>query len=704
MQALKIAYFEMSLIFRSRVFWVVSIFLTVLAWVILEWPLLPFSNPESVISAEMNFLGLLSSLLVIFIVVPACQREFQSGFDIVWSRQFSNYVFLAGKALGIAAAILIAHLPMLLLLSITVVSFYGLQFLPLIGYMFSVVLFPTLAISFSVSLIVSILLRRRLLAYLVLIMLRAGISTQVDIFQLGNFTLHSYYRHPLIGFGPDLHLVLSNRRFYLLLAALLLVVAGLLFPRFAPRQKRTQPITMIALGVFSFISLFGIYQETLNFDNAHHLAALNVEIASPSPNLKIENYALNVMVDLEKNLLSGQAEITITTASESLSELPLSLNPGFDIITLSVNGSSSAGHFEEGKVEFASPIPPQQQVVLSLRYEGTILVNRASYSNMFVMGETPPPLPGGYLGPGTFFLTRSGNWYPLSPLGAPTSLSLTLLGAANSVVINTASQYTSGGSDLNLTWTSPLPAPLFAVVDPDEKMTWPNAVGYVPLAYQRSAKSALSVYINTAFYLDRHLLQIPNPSLQAVVLPLLERTLYDSNTGTLFLSDNVFSDYRLSQGNYKNQPQSLYIRWEAETMARIWWCQTNQCLSMPQYRGSYSVEGDAVTETLLSYLALRLTGVEVGDDFITQEIGERTRVLCTPELAVTLPYPNLGISPPLFIRIHRLWEDIGSDSFWDFTRAYMITYGNAPPTLPVFEDFVRSTTGFSLPIVEECSP
>jgi len=703
MQVLGIAIYECRLIIRERVFWVLSALLTALAWVLLEWPLLPYKDPFTVISTEMEFLGLLGSFLIIFLVVPACLREFQTGFDMVWARSFSHYSFLIGKILGTAIAITAAHLPAIALICAVVIRFFGFRFLTLLSYMCGVALIPTVAITFAVSMLVSLLARHRLLAYIILIMLRAGITTQVDILQLGNIALQGFYTSSVVRFGPDSSLVFTNRKFYALLTCVVLTFTSVLFPLLLPRRTRLGILNLIALTMVTLALLVGVSQEASDFQEAVSRSTLRTPSVSPAPHPTIEVYTLNVVVDLDDEFISGQAEINLHTNSEPLSELSLGLNPGLRVLALEVEGGN--GYLEGDKVLFDTPIPSQQSIKMILRYEGTILVSHDAY-NSSLPREYRSALPGGYLGQQTFYLTYPGNWYPFSHLGAPANFTLSILGEPNSTIVSSASQTSLEAGKQNFIWSSPLPSPLFALTESNNKADWPNVTVLMPPAYEHIAHDVILAYVDSAFKLDQELQRLSGQPLQAVVLPLIRQSLYDSKTGTLFLSETVFQQYRMNF-YYANEPrQSIYHRWATESMIRIWWCQAGECLPTPPFIGfAYEAQGDAVTETLLSYLALRLAEPYVGGDFIVREIQERITIRCSPELYVNSPYPYLGISPSssLFIRLHRLWERVGPEKFWEFTGIYQATYGKEAPTLLEFEAFTLSATGLPLPAVDECA-
>lgn len=701
MQVLGIAVYEWRLIIRGRVFWVLSVLLTALAWTVLEWPMLPYKDPFTVISTEMKFLGLLSSFLIIFLIVPACLREFQSGFDMIWDRSFSHYSFLIGKILGIAIAITMVHLPAIALICVAVIKFFGFSFLSSLSYMYGVVLIPTLAITFAASMLVSLLVRHRLLAYVILVMIRAAIATQVEILQLGNFALQGFYTSPLIRFGPDTLLVFINRRFYTLLTCTLLAFMTVLFPFLLPRKTRLEILKTIVFVLLTVALLFWVSQATLDFQKAVSQATLHTSSISSNSLPTIEYYTLSIVVGLKNELISGQAEMTLRTNFEPLSELSLSLNPGLHVLTLDAENSN--GYLEDDKIIFDNPIPSQESIKIILRYEGTILVNYHAYDK-FLDPAQRLVLPGGYWGQQTLYLTYPGNWYPFSYLGAPTNLRLSILGETNSTVVSTGSQTSLEAGKQSFIWSAPLPSPILAIPKSNNKVYWPNVTVLMPSAYKHIAHDVVAVYVDSASRLDQELLHLlPDHPLQVVVLPLIERSLYDSKTGTLFLSETAFQQYRLNF-YYATEPrQSLYQRWATETMIRIWWCQANKCLPNPPYIGfTYEAQGDAVTETLLSYLALRLVEPNVEGDFVNREIQQRIMAHCSPESYVNSPYPYLGISPSLYIRLHRFWERVGSERFWEFVGIYQTTYGKESPTLLDFEVFTLSTTGSPLPIVDEC--
>lgn len=695
-----IASYEWRLIRRGRTFWVSAALLTALAWLVLEWPDLPRKNPLSANTAVMQFLGMLSSLLFIFLFTPAWLRELQRGHDMVWSRTVSSLTYLAGKMLGMAIAAIMALLPAVSLTGAATLWVFGPQSLKSTVYTFTVILAPTVAITLAGNAFVSLLLRHWLWIYLTLIGLRVGILVGIRPLQLTNLTLQGVYVSPLIGFGPDMDLVIWNRCFYLTLALTSIGVAALLFPYREPRIQRPNRFGQATLAVIAIMALAGVMQSASAFHAATQQAQLSPDASGEYEPGRAEraDYRLSVVLDLKRNHLAGEAKLTLSGISTPSPELPLQLNPGLHVQHV-LSGDHPVVWQRDGKIVFNSPLPEGQSISLTIRYEGRLLVNHRAY-DIFAGRAEHSPLPGGYLGQSTAHLVRSGDWYPFAGLWSPNQLDVTLLGAEEETAwVSTADQVSQIAGRQRLFWSGPLAEPLLAVSPAYRQANWPEAMILYPFEYQHLLDKVVPPYISAARQLDARLRSRPPSPLRVAIVALLERPQYDSTTGTLFLSEEAFTDYRLNFPHGTVGRDAIYQRWVAETMTRVWWCQEHRCLALPPHIGFFSdPAGDAIEPTLLSYIALRLTEARLGAEFLTEEIRNRIEVARAGDKVIFSPYPNLGISPSLFVRLDHLWNLAGPQQFWAMVSAYEERYRDQqPPSLGEFEAFVQMTTNVPLP-------
>lgn len=685
-----IAFYEWRLIGRSRTFWVIAALLTALAWLVLEWPDLPRKDPLSANTTIAQFLGMLSSLLFIFLFAPAWLRESQRGYDMVWSRTVSSLTYLAGKMLGMAIAATMALLPAASLTGAATLWVFGPQALKSMAYTFTVILAPTVAITLAGSAFASLLLRHWLWIYLILIGLRVGILVGVGPLQLTNLTLQGVYISPSIGFGPDTDLVIWNRCFYLVLGLTGIGAAAILFPYRELRIQRPNRLGQATLFAITIMALAGAIQSASAFHTAMQQAQSSPDASREYEPIQAEraDYRLSVTIDLKRNRLAGEAMLTLSGISTPSSELPLQLNPG-----LHVQHVLSGGHpivwQGDGKIGFNSPLPEGQSISLAIRYEGRLLVNHRAYDT-FVRRDERSPLPGGYVGQGAAHLVSDGDWYPFAGLWSPNQLDVTLLGTEEETAwVNTADQVSRVAGRQRLSWSGPLAKPLFAASSAYQEARWLEATILYPFEYQHLLERVVPPYLSAARQLDARLRSRPPSPLRVAIVALLDRPQYDSATGTLFLSEETFADYRLNFPHGTVGRDAIYQRWAAEIMTRVWWCQEHPCPTLPPHIGFFSdPAGDAVDATLLSYMALRLTESSLGAEFVVEEIKDRVEVARAGERDVFSPYPNLGISPSLFVRLDHFWDLVGPQQFWTMVSAYEARYrGQQPPSLEEFEAF-----------------
>jgi len=695
-----IAITEWRLAKRTLTFWVVVILLSMLAWVVLEWPSLPRRSIWVTTAAVTEFLGLLGSFLLIFPITMGWLRDFNTGHDVIWVRGISSDEYFWGKVLGTSLIGLATFLPPILIAGIAAIINFGLYGLSRLVVSTAIILVPTVVISVTIIIFFVMLVRQRLAAFIILIAFRAAVATAVRIQQLANFTLQGVYISSLIGFGPSTSLVLWNRLFYSFLSIVFICAGALLFPHIEPRVSfYSRPRQAVFLSMI-VLSLIGSVYCSLKFGEIVEQTSLSKmsPTAITYPPFYSQDYQVSLIANSQSGDLIGKAQLVII-ANSAFQEMSLPLNAGLQIQSI----SSDPNHrvlLQDGKIEIDPPLSVGETISLTIQYGGRLFVESQAYDS-FTPLEKRFSSTGGYVGQNTAYFLRDGNWYPFFNTLSPTYLEITVLGEGMTC-IDSASEKQSNASGSTFIWAEPSTI-LLACSSYFHQATWSDIIVLYPEDYKHLLDTVIQPYASTALQMDYRLYSNQPRPLKVAILPLLNRPFYDSTTGMLFLDEEGVEQYG-ENFNYGETSRSVaYKRWASERMVRVWWCQKYNCYAVPYYLGQrhQPTEENVVAETLLSYLAFRLTEPLDGEEPLTSELEFRANSIFAPELQAFSPYPELGVSPSLFIRLDKLWKLIGQENFWNMVRTYAIKFEGHSQSIDAFEVFIEKTTGASLPPIDQ---
>lgn len=690
-----IALNEWRLAKRALAFWVVTGLLSLLAWANLEWPSLPYRSILRTTAFVTEDLGLIGSFLLIFPLATGWLRDFSRAHDVIWVQGISSDEYFWGKVFGISLTALVACLPAIFITGLAAILHFGLYGFTRLVLPIAIILLPTVAITVAIITFVSLLVRQRFVAFGILIALRTSVATASRTQQLANFPLQGSYISPLIGFGPVTSLVFWNRLFYLFLSIVFICAGALIFPRIEPRVSPCSRLLRKAVLLSMIVlSLTGSIYCSLKFgERVAQTSLSNIPpTAMTSPPFYGQEYQVSLVANSRSGDLIGRAQLVII-ATSALREIPLHINPGLHIQSISGDPDHSL-RLQEDKIEVEPPLSAGEAISLTVQYEGRLFVESQSY-DIFTPLEKRFSTAGGYVGQNTAYFLSDGNWYPFFDILSPTHLEITVLGEKMNCV-DSAYEKRSNRNGSTFIWAESPPL-LIACSSFFHRADWSDATVLYPLDYQHLLDTAIRPYVSTSVQLGYWLYSHQPRPLKVAVLPLLNRPFYDATTGMLFLDEEGMKLYGVSLNFGGSQHPVVYKRWAAERMIRAWWCQKYKCYLGPSYIGEWHqpTEENVVTETLLSYIALRLTEPVARAELVTSELEFRAN--SSPELQVLSPYPELGVSSPLFVRLDRLWNLIGQENFWDMVRTYAIEFGEQSPSVEAFEIFVEKTTGVRLP-------
>lgn len=711
-QSLKIALYEWKIVQRSLSFWMLTGLLTVFTWLVLEAPSILERDPVSQTTSVFVNLALLASLLLIFLAVPIWLRDFSPEREIVWGNISSSYIYIFGKLIGTTIVVLFSVLPSLLLLSGTVVWAFGLHALPSLLINGFVILAPTVAVTVSVSILAAVLTRQQIASYLILIALRIIFAVDWDSdfssWGLYHFALQGIYSSPTIGYGPDSRIVFWNRLTYLALSTAVVAAVFLVFPRLEPRirSRSHRPTVTFLLTTFIF-ALVGLAGGVLNLDTAIQTSyavhpSISSKVEAEADDFELREYKVSMLVDVENSQLTGSATLNIRNGQVPLTALPLLLDTGLAISEVSSDGPADIS-VEKSKLTFTPSLRSGVETSIEISYSGTPIVNRNVYDRF--NRERPSP-PGLYLGQSSFFLLRSGSWHPLGEQWALDQLDLTLIYNKRNAdkVVHTATEVLDVQNGRRFIWQSLPSEQLLAVSSSYAETNLGNAVVLAPSGYKHLLEKVVSPYVAVAQEMDSHLLSLSPETIRVIVVPLIERSLYDSQTRTLFLNSESFRLYSYFYSEQRDVARDhMFQRWLAEAMARVWWCQESVCYPVPEtnYLELQTFNAaNATSKTTLSYIALLASRSLLGREFIESEIKNRLQTIEYSEDLIFSDYPRFGIDLDLFVRLSSFEATIGENEFWTMLNEYTSTYQKTEPSVSELEEFICQVTGVALPPID----
>lgn len=724
--------YEWKIQVRQRATWMMACLFFLIGWFSVDHAQLPMLSAIAIAKGTAEGLGLFGSLFVVILGATGLLREFNPDYDLLWERSFSTYDYVIGKYIGVCAVVGTSLLPIGVWVGYWEGVHHGLQGLVVQAVVWMALLFPTLVIAVTVTSWVGVVFRHPIWTALVLVLTIGSIlALQVDVTHIAGFPF-GVYASPLVGFGPDTRLVRLHQSVFLIFS-LICLLSGYVLVRVKPfrLEPRVDLFSWWGVGLSFFglvILLVSVVQQFIMERNAllrnPQETVLNQETGSICSIL--HSYQLELSIDFDDAQLEGKAKILLRPMARTV-RLPMDLNQGLHISKTTTSPPDL--EIELGGNQLVLDVPQelvQQKVALALEYSGNIWASRRLYDRQFRSPEESlaPYWPGGYIDHKTAFLVRDGNWHPF-PWCVPEQLIIEGKGTLTSLV-HTAEKLESSSGHVKLTWSRKPPLPLIALSRNYRTMEIGKTKVLVAPSHlsDQQWKEILAPYPVLMNLIQEHLHEESSSSLQShytiAQVPLLRYGRYDPVSGIVLLKEFSPLDYFVperyvsSEGPLRSQ-ESLYQRWVAERMMRMWWCRDSLCPELQVSSSGYSIghqllarpdgsndaeyHGRTILDALLSYAALRLAVPLVGDEFVTAEMSARQNTL-QDETAWTeylLPLISSPETNRWVLRLHKLWAEIGPESFWRLVRETHRHYGRQSLSAKDFSDFVEATTGRALP-------
>jgi len=407
-QILSIIKYERRMLFRTPKFWVLALIgLGLQALFLLAFTIAVKFNTnmpgEFLMSGFAGYIGFffysyLQAIVIIFVAADFRGIEIKARLqEVLYSRPISNTQLILGKYIGIVQPLISLSVAIFVLSIISQFFMYlisggsiaeiitalpeGGRFTirPAIIYLFVMnipaVLFMTAFVFLTISIVratpIAIIISLGYIASF-FIFLRDKFHYMFDY---GCFLTPMFYSDFTgIGeYGP----LLSQRLFYMLLAAAFIALTILLYPRLSSSRKET--ISTFASGFFFLgLAAFVFINRFEHFDAIKRLRAENFSIQEKfvdHPLPRIHHYKMNVQFT-ENDRLTGQVRLALQNDKTiPLEKIILSLNPGLKIHSIE-DGKQNDCNFERHLsvivIYLNKPIRQNDIDTLRLSYSGTI--------------------------------------------------------------------------------------------------------------------------------------------------------------------------------------------------------------------------------------------------------------------------------------------------------------------------------------------
>ncbi|MDH5506902.1 MAG: hypothetical protein OEZ02_06745 [Anaerolineae bacterium] len=686
---------------RTRYFGVIAALLLALSLVFLELPELAQKYAVMPIFNVAAYLGSLGGILLFFMLVPQWIKEFHPGADMVWSREIPTPVFFFAKIVASLIGVFLAYFPALLLNAAVLCYYFGSFSLRPLGQLIAIILLPQLVLIISLSVLVSLTLQKPLWSYVVLFVLWIGLPSVYEKVPWWNISLRRFFPSPVIGFGPHTELVFWNRLYIYSVSLILLVAAFSFFRLIEPRIKNAPSGLARLLILGSMIALC-----ILSGQSIRNMAAIS-RVSFPASNnedllissVALEAFTQYIEVDLAQEILWGKSEITFVV-HQPITTLHFNLNPGLQVDRVSIPGRTGVSLIDQGVI-ITPTLNIGELVTLIIHYQG-ILKPDQNRPNLFqVPDRHQQNATTAYLGQGTFFMAAPGNWSPFSESLLPHRLELVLTGVFPEMVSN-ADDIRDLPKGKQLVWNHIQPGALVALSSSYRQFLVGDAVVYSPTDYEHLLDIVAPVSASIVGTMETAFLgEAQGKAISIAIVPFNQLPQYSLGDGLIFLPENYFRMYASLSATQNYEAPIIFKRLAAEIMMRAWWCQYRHCFIQPVMIGDY-MEGDedAITPTILSFMALKQSQALLGESFAASEIqARRARVLdniffFTPNDVI---FPSLGISNALFVRLNDLWNQLGQDAFLRLVISFDQTYADGQLSIDEFEQFVFKQSGVALP-------
>lgn len=534
-------------------------------------------------------------LAIPFLFINIFTRDQRRGiYALLWVRPLSAIEYVLGKGLAVAlVSVLICIVPLLFGWGIASWQLGALQpwqpWLQIGG----VLLINVIAIAWLALLLI------RLIGPLLGALLCAAIPIYLffqsnrSLLNIENVNLINIYFAQSIAFGPDTMLLVAQRLFYAIMAAVFLIALALLFRFREPRSlsSRREMILTSGVGILLVITQVG---SLLHFEaTGQQYQDISAPAVQPST-AQFSHYSLAVTIDPASGRIGGTARFLLTPPTGGNdSRLIIGLLPALHIQQVAVAGQANEPAFSHNisyttsagwtTLNLAQTDYSQGKAIwLQVRYDGTYMVNRDNYSDarygMF-SGMSDQNTLTSYVGNGISFLGGNGGgiWYPLpwtQQIGQfgnrlPMDEVQLTFPATTTVVSSLVSpQHNADQQTITITPHGVLPLALIgAMMTPQQTHIDQMPVYYTGIAPDTQSFRSYEVAIHQTLNLETwlHADSQASSHWHAMVVPFLNQPVVGS--GLLLLPElPLFSTTHLNLDD-----QTILTRFAGGEIARSWW-------------------------------------------------------------------------------------------------------------------------------------
>ncbi|MBS2211322.1 hypothetical protein KEM09_07920 [Carboxylicivirga mesophila] len=427
-----VARFESKTLFRS---WFFRIFaLIILGFIIMfnlfgltgiadgGWPgrLLPSGAPYF----NMWLLNIAQAVIAVFLSADFLGRDKKlDTTEAFYVRSMSNSDYVLGKTIGVLKVFLLLNF-LVMLSSFLFTLIANEVSIPLSSYFIYplLVALPTLIFILGLSFFTMTLIRNQAVTFVLLLGFLA-----LSLFYLRNkyyglFDVLGFYtpfmRSDFTGF-PNLSITFAQRAMYLCMGVVLIMSTVWRLPRLE-QQRFNKPFLLSGIFVFLVISTGSAWQVINNSYQANKLLS---HVQTLNKGLKKAHYQIDeyhLQLNHKGETIACKAQLDLSLANSTDTEVILALNPGLKVTTCHLNGQKLDYKQEAHLITIQLPPLSDDTIRLALEYSGTT-TDDAVYADISeevkAADNRKDPLLAGkqysFVQSDYVLLTRESNWYPV---------------------------------------------------------------------------------------------------------------------------------------------------------------------------------------------------------------------------------------------------------------------------------------------------
>ncbi|MDD5371029.1 MAG: hypothetical protein PHQ40_18265 [Anaerolineaceae bacterium] len=646
-------------------------------------------------------LGLFGSLFIAVISVHNLLRETHPGFDYFWSRSLPAGFYPWFKFFGSGLTVFTFLIPTALSFLILLLIFFGYRSLLPGLKVWLILICPTFLFILSLSLLLSLLIRRNVIATLVLALIVTGDLVQnFDVTRLMAFAPYDIYASALIGFGPDDSFVFLNRALYLILTLLNYVLSLILSNYCLPVIANKKPSLVAAFRIFMVMSL--VAGSWVIAERYLRLSKIANAPANPAGHILqkegctlFDSYKINFVLDETGKITSGTALLKLHPVSSEVT-IPITLNSGMKM-------ADSQLIVDKSLILRPDNESVNKETEIRIDYRGEMIIPRFAYTTFYQEQEVAALgfETGFYADSRYAFILGNGTWHPFSEC-PPDSIIITIP-RSYPVIYSSADTTTKNTDTSSSIWSSSTPGVLLLAGKYPKNIqdkVW-NILLPDRLMPEDTQSLLLGTYQSAIVHLAKHVSETENLPKQIMVVPLLQQTYQQDALTTIFIPERLsFSRELTAPGNDSSLQKSNYgfVSSAALDVLLSWWCEKCACPELANHllskhtKNSFRKEGYLV-DSLLYYASLQLSA-EMNQQINVGEIVSLYRsALDDPLRMVQLPLILPSESIQILSQLNALWDQITPQDFWQLVEECRKQSQSEPLQMDKFARLVKIITG-----------